>query len=172
MVGRAIKAVVVIFIVVLLCLLLFGNLGQLLQIAFRNPPAHFKDFAECKDDFVAVSTFLRSYYTENMYSGRVGFRFSDSKLVLWFSDSALSERKVVPVDFLDQQVSAMQSKQLAEGWIEENMIIFWKNETKYYGLLYSERPITSRISVGKWFHAMSMNKLDRYWYEIGVLDGR
>jgi hypothetical protein len=172
MVRRAIKAVAVILIVVLLYLLLFGNFGQLLQIALRNPPTHFKDFSEYKDDFATVSTFLRSYYTENAFPGRVRFRFSDSKLILWFTDSALSERKVIPVDFLDQHVSDVQSKKLVEGWIEENMIIFWEDETKYYGLLYSERPITSLISVGKWFESMSINKLDRYWYEIGVLDGR
>jgi hypothetical protein len=169
---RVVKFIAIILIVILLYALLFGNLGVFLSLAFPKTVTQFEDFAECKDDFMVLCTFLRSYYSENGCSGRVVFRFSEDSVVFRLAGSTLSDYKVISVDFLTGQIPAAQNKRLVEGWIEENMIIFWENETKYYGLLYSERPILSLISIKSWHSGLESNKLDRNWYEIGVLTGR
>lgn len=172
MAGRVFKVVVIILIAVLLYALLFGNLGKFLRIAFPKPTTCFEDFAECKDDFTALSTFLRSYYTDNGCSGRVVFRFLDDSVVFRLANSPLSDKTVVSVDFLTRHISTAQNKRLTEGWIEENMIIFWEDETKYYGLLYSKQPILPLISINSWHSSLDAIKLGRNWYEIGVLTGR
>lgn len=165
MLRHVLKAAAIILIVVLLYSLLFGKLNLFLSLLFDKPAARFEDFAEHQDSFMDLGVFLRSYYTENGYSGRIDFRFFDGALEFG--------GKVIFVEDLAPQISAAQNKKLAQGKIEEDMIVFLADdEAKPYGLLYSKRPIRSLITMNKRYRSgVDSIKLDRYWYEIGVVLG-
>lgn len=165
MLRHVLKVVAIVLIVVLLYSLLFGNLNLFLSLLFDKPAARFEDFAEYQKAFMDLGVFLRSYYAENGCSGKIDFRFSDGALEFG--------GKVIFVESLAPQISAAQNKKLAQGKIEEDMIVFLADdEAKPYGLLYSKRPIRSLITINKRYGSgLDSIKLDRHWYEIGVALG-
>ncbi len=54
-------------------------------------------------------------------------------------------------------------------WVTEDAVIFWRDETKYYGLVYSENPLSTiwDMKTG-WYEGVEYHRIDSNWYEIGV----
>ncbi len=121
----------------------------------------FENFADCKDDFETISDFLRSYFLDNACSALVLFDFQEGKI--------LRDGVVVSDGYLEE-TETIQNKGFSFVWVQEEYMIFWEDETKYYGVLFSENAKIAINSVKGWYAEMQSKKLDKNWYEIGVLD--
>jgi len=128
----------------------------------------FENFADCKNDFRAVSDFLRSYYDENGFSDKVVFDFEDSKIIQL--GATLMNRTVV-CEVLIGETTVIQNNGFTFAWVEADSVIFFEDETKHYGVLFSEkaRNVISSLD-DSWYEGIESKKLDKNWYEIGVLD--
>lgn len=123
--------------------------------------ARFENFADCKADFETVSNFLRSCYKDNAYSGSATFDFEDGNIL---KDGVVFSEQFV------KEIQTIQQNGFSYAWVEENYIIFWEDETRYYGVLFSENPKTALNSVKQWYDELKSKKLDKNWYEIGALN--
>lgn len=123
--------------------------------------AKFENFADCKADFETVSNFLRSYYMDQDYSGSATFEFIDGNI--WKDNLVVSEEYA-------EEIKTIQQNGFTYVWVEEEHIIFWQDETRYYGVLFSEEPKTALRSVKEWYDELKSKKLDKNWYEIGALN--
>ena len=123
--------------------------------------ARFKNFADCKADFETVSDFLCSYYVDQDYSGSATFEFIDGNI--WKDSLVVSEEYA-------EEIRTIQQNGFTYVWVEEDHIIFWQDETKAYGVLFSENPKAALETVKEWYDGLKSKKLDENWYEIGALD--
>lgn len=123
--------------------------------------AKFENFADCKADFETVSDFLRSYYMDYDYSGSATFDFEDGYI---------SKDGFVISEEYAEEVKTIQQNGFTYVWVEEEHIIFWQDESKYYGVLFSEDTKTALRSVKEWYDELKSKKLDKNWYEIGALN--
>ncbi len=141
---------------VLICMMILFSFS-----ACASSKVKFDDFAECKQDFETTSSFLRSYYVENGCSARVVFHFQDGKI--------LRDDAVVSDDY-SKETETILDNGFSFVWVEEDYMIFWEDETKYYGVLFSENAKSAIDSVEEWREGIKSKKLDKNWYEIGALD--
>ena len=129
--------------------------------ACASRKAKFENFADCKADFETVSNFLRSYYVDQDYSGSATFEFIDGNI--WKDSLVVSEEYA-------EEIKTIQQNGFTYVWVEEEHTIFWQDETKAYGVLFSEDPKAALRSVKEWYDELKSKKLDKNWYEIGALN--
>lgn len=144
----------------LLCVFMIATL-LLSFSACSLTKAKFENFADCKADFETVSNFLRSYYIDYDYSGSATFDFEDGNI---------SKDGFVISEEYAEEVKTIQQNGFTYVWVEEDHIIFWQDESKYYGVLFSEDTKTALRSVKEWYDELKSKKLDKNWYEIGALN--
>lgn len=121
----------------------------------------FENFTECKEDFETVSKFLRTYYIANA---------SNESVVFDFRDGNIAEGGTIVSDEYYDEIVTIVERGFSYAWVEEDYIIFWEDEMKKYGVLFSENPKTAIVSVKKWYKELQSRKLEKNWYEIGALD--
>ncbi len=73
----------------------------------------------------------------------------------------------------DEQNKALKTVKESFGrgclWVTENTVIFWRDETKYYGLVYSDNPLSAvREMKSDWFSSAEYHRINSNWYEVGV----
>lgn len=129
--------------------------------ACSGTKAKFENFADCKADFETVSNFLHSCYVDNHYSGSATFEFIDGDI--WKDSLVVSEEYA-------EELKTLQQNGFTYAWVEEDNIIFWQDETKAYGVLFSENSKAALETVKEWYDGLKSKKLDENWYEIGALD--
>ena len=73
----------------------------------------------------------------------------------------------------DDSVKAIYDKGFTYIEINDDCIIFWEDETGYYGVLWSANPqnaIDQKKEDARPYMNMKFKKLSNEWYEIGALD--
>ncbi len=142
----------ILFVLALLCIL---NLG-----GCNNKP-EFKDFAAYEEDFSQVRDFIATYNLQNGESPHIvdingEFLTVDGNEI---SDSSLSTA-----------VNRLHKKGFAYIEVNSDCLIFWDDETGYYGILWSENPREAiRRIVKESRPNMKRCKLSDEWYEVGAL---
>ncbi len=123
-----------------------------------------ENFREASSDFEAVAEVCLEYYKGNpSEDGRKTLSVCDGYIEDYTDGSTLTltgeqiksfERLKEDFDFL---------------WVTENTVIFWRDETKYYGLIYSDNPLSViREMKSDWYKAADYHRINSHWYEIGV----
>ncbi|MCH5191192.1 MAG: hypothetical protein J1F23_03415 [Oscillospiraceae bacterium] len=120
-----------------------------------------------KADFTAVAEFARSYYEEHRIddSDHIAIDFYDGTLRDLTNDTIIEDVS----DDIYESVGIISSE-FDFLWVNDTYVIFWEDETKYYGLLWSESTQKAISSVKEWYGEMDYHKLEANWYEIGALD--
>lgn len=123
----------------------------------------FDDFAEYEDDFSAVVRVVLAHQLQRDDASPFIVDLRDGYLTV--GDAVLSDESLVPA------VTNVQIKGFSYIEVGEDYMIFWENETGYYGVLWSERPahVIKRIS-GDSRPYLKSRKLAGKWYEVGALD--
>lgn len=146
------------------CMVIFLSMALLLSLCACNKEEN-DILKNNKIHFSSVAEFALSYYSENKNS-------SDEHITLVFDNGDITDgEKVLDItNELSASIKTVADSDFDYLWVAENYVIFWKDETKYYGLLWSESA-TDIIKTMKneWFSSIEHNKIDDDWYEIGVL---
>lgn len=98
-----------------------------------------------------------AYYTENNAS-------DNDRLTLSLSDSTWVGEEV------ENSVQSILNAGFDFIWVSDQYVIFWNNEMKTFGLLYSKKAknVISTMR-NNWYHTMEYAKIEKDWYEIGQL---
>lgn len=118
----------------------------------------FTDFNKYKSDLQSVVDYSMAYYTENNAS-------DNDHLTLSLSDSTWVGEEV------ENSVQSIMNAGFDFIWVSDQYVIFWNNEMKTFGLLYS-RKAKNVISTmrNSWYHPMEYAKIEKDWYEIRQLN--
>ena len=76
----------------------------------------------------------------------------------------------VIINLTEEEKKAIKSvdEEFSYLWVTNEYVIFWQDETKYYGLVYSEKPLTIiREMKNDWYDAVEYHRINSNWYEIG-----
>ena len=119
-----------------------------------------------KADFVALVEFARAYYDQHKSEGQ------DHITMDFYKDGLRDLSGDTMIENVPDKV--MESAEVVGSefdclWVNDLCVIFWEDETKYYGLLWSETPKEAIASVKEWYSDVRYHKLEDNWYEIGAL---
>lgn len=123
----------------------------------------FEDFQEYEDDFVAVKNFLVDYNRS---------RNDTSLLIVDIGSQFLSVKGTdISDSAIEDSVKAIRDKGFTYIEIDDDYVIFWEDETGYYGVLWSTNPKDCIKQMSKsTCPYLKSRKLTNEWYEIGALD--
>ena len=117
-----------------------------------------------------IKNFSREFYEDNiddLDSDYITLSFSsDGTVVCDQQDMTLSEVS----DEISQAVSLVRQK-FAYLHVYSDYVVFWEDETKYYGLLWSETPRLTIIRMQEEYYNFDKIKINSEWYVIGALYG-
>lgn len=123
----------------------------------------FENFHEYEDDFVLVKDFI----IESNFS-----RNDASPLIVDINSQFLTiDGDEISDHSIEDAVKAIYDKGFTYIEIHDDCVMFWEDETGYYGVLWSLNPkesINSIINDSRPY--MKSRKLAKEWYEVGALD--
>ena len=135
----------------------------ILGLSGCNTKADFDNFSDYEDDFDAVVQFVLEYVHQRnsvdaftVYIGDDNIKIDDT----FQSDEALSP-----------SIKKIREKGFTYIEVAQDYMIFWKNETGYYGVLWSDKPTEAISGIREISRPyMKSRKLSKEWYEVGALD--
>ena len=125
----------------------------------------FENFQEYEDDFVVVKNFLLDYRLTHNDSSR--FIVDIGSQFLSVNGTEISDSSIA------DSVKALHNKGFAYIEMDHDYVIFWEDETGYYGVLWSSNPqkaIRQKKEDARPYMRMKSKKIAKEWYEIGALD--
>lgn len=133
-------------------------------VVFKTSKPIFKDFDEYSNAFVAVRNFILE---NNSVESDV------QQLIVDLDESILylSQDKVENEETLLSAVKKLSDKDFSYVEVKKDYMIFWDDETGYYGVLWSSNPKPAIKCIVKEARPyMKSRKLSSEWYEVGELD--
>lgn len=126
------------------------------------------EFSVNRVHFEAVTDFARSYYAENYntLSGHATIEFHGGGLAEIVSYSKL-DIEGVP-DEVSAAVGIIEGVGYEYFWVSDSYVVFWKDDLKTCGLLWSASPMKAIKEMKTWYSEMKYHKLENEWYEIGT----
>ena len=125
--------------------------------------AQIENFDEASADYEAIAELCLGYYKENpSEEGRKTIDICDGYLEDYTNESTIKLN--------DEQKKASEAvrEKINFLWVTEDSVIFWRDETKYYGLVYSDRPLSViREMKADWYKGADYHRINSSWYEIG-----
>ena len=131
-------------------------------------PTENDEFSGNRACFEAVTDFARFYYAENYnaLSGHATIEFHGGGLAEIVSYSKF-DLEGVPDD-VSEAVGIIESIGFEYLWVSDSYVIYWKDDLKTYGLLWSASPMKTIKETETWYSGMKYHKLENEWYEIGT----
>ena len=125
----------------------------------------FENFQEYEADFNIIKNFLVDFNL-NRNDATPLIVDLDSQFLTIAGDE-------ISDSTIEDSVKAIYDKGFTYIEINEDCIIFWEDETGYYGVLWSANPqnaIDQKKEDARPYMNMKFKKLSNEWYEIGALD--
>ncbi len=148
---------VILFIVIFAFIFYFFIWGGKTQI---------ENFDYISHDYEIIANLSLEYYNE--------LSSKNKHITLFIHDDHIKDHtNNTTINLNDAQKDAIKSikEKFASCylWVTDESVIFWMDETKYYGLIYSEAPLSTVWDMKKdWYEAMEYHRINSRWYEIGV----
>lgn len=123
-------------------------------------------FDEISGDYEIIADASLGYFRE--------VSAENERITLLIYDNYLEDYTVGnTLTLTDEQNKALKTikKSLGGGclWVTEDTVIFWRDETKYFGLVYSDKPLSAvREMKSDWFSNAEYHRINSNWYEVGV----
>ena len=118
-----------------------------------------------KADFLALVEFARAYYDGHKSEEQ------DHIAIDFYNDGFRDLSSVTMIEDIPDEMyesAKVIGSEFDCLWVNDLYVIFWEDETKYYGLLWSETPKEAIASVKEWYSGVEYHKLENNWYEIGA----
>ena len=128
-----------------------------------NTKADFDNFSDYEDDFDAVVQFVLEYAHQRNAVDTFTVNIGDDHIKI--DDAFQSDEALSP------SIKKIREKGFTYIEVAQDYMIFWEDETGYYGVLWSDKPTEAISSIREDFRPhMKSRKLSKEWYEVGALD--
>lgn len=159
---KRIKSIVKTIAIIIIVILVFTY--PFLSWMIKGGKPRIKDFDEISHDYETIANLALEYYNK--------ISSTDEHITLSLYDDYIEDKdnnkRIVLNDKQKDAVKCVK-KRFGSFWVTEEAVIFWGDETKYYGLLYSKNPLSTIWDMKKdWYKGMEYHRINRKWYEIGA----
>ena len=128
-----------------------------------NTKADFDNFFDSEDDFDAVVQFVLEYVHQRNSVDAFTVDIGDDNIKI--DDTFQSD------EALTSSIKKIREKGFTYIEVAQDYMIFWEDETGYYGVLWAEKPTEEINSIREDSRPyMKSRKLSKEWYEVGALD--
>ena len=128
-----------------------------------NTKADFDNFSDYEDDFDAVVQFVLEYVHQWNSVDAFTVDIGDDNIKI--DDTFQSD------EALTSSIKKIREKGFTYIEVAQDYMIFWEDETGYYGVLWAEKPTEEINSIREDSRPyMKSRKLSKEWYEVGALD--
>ncbi len=127
--------------------------------------SNFNEFDDYKESLNAVAEKAIEYYNNNNDEDKLLLTLN--KYETW-ADSSL-ENHIDNISDISVNNLYLKNGYL---WVSSDYVIFWFDDLKTYGILYSKSASTQIKNIKEWYNNIEYNKLAENWYEIGQLNFR
>ena len=138
-------------------------LFYILGLSGCNTKADFDNFSDYEDDFDAVVQFILEYVHQRNSVDAFTVDIGDDNIKI--DDTFQSDEALSP------SIKKIREKGFTYIEVAQDYMIFWEDETSYYGVLWAEKPTEAISSIREDSRPyMKSRKLSKEWYEVGALD--
>lgn len=128
-----------------------------------NTKPDFDDFSDYEDDFEAVVQFVLEYVQQRNSVDTFTVNIGDDYIKI--DDAFQSDEALSP------SIKKIREKGFTYIEVALDYMIFWEDETGYYGVLWSDKPTEVISSIREDSRPyMKSRKLSKEWYEVGALN--
>ena len=132
-------------------------------LAGCNTKDDFDNFSDYEDDFDAVVQFVLEYAHQRNAVDTFTVNIGDDHIKI--DDAFQSDEALSP------SIKKIREKGFTYIEVAQDYMIFWEDETGYYGVLWSDKPTEAISSIREDFRPhMKSRKLSKEWYDVGALD--
>ncbi len=130
-----------------------------------------ENFDSISGDFEIIAKASMKYYNESSDKDeRITIGIFDDYLSVYNSDG-LDYDTIISLNEEEKTALKTLNSVFSSGylWVAEGYIVFWEDETKYYGLVYSEKPLSAILNMeSDWDREIEYHRINKNWYEIGA----
>ena len=157
---NALKGLLVILALILIvAILVLVPVGIYHYVTGGEP--EMKDFDDHSAVYETVAEAAMAYYESTETAERLTLFPQGDKLTLQSGEE-------IPLTEDQRQALGEISGRFHCLWVEEDYVILWGDETKKYGLLYADSPLSVIGDIREeWYSGMEYHRLNGDWYEIG-----
>lgn len=128
-----------------------------------NTKPDFDDFSDYEDDFEAVVQFVLEYVQQRNSVDTFTVNIGDDYIKI--DDAFQSDESLSP------SIKRIREKGFTYIEVAQDYMIFWEDETGYYGVLWSDKPTEAISGIRETSRPyMKSRKLSTEWYEVGAVD--
>lgn len=132
-------------------------------LAGCNTKADFDNFSDYEDDFDAVVQFVLEYVHQRNAVDTFTVDIGDDYIKI--DDTFQSDEALSPT------IKKIREKGFTYIEVAQDYMIFWEDETGYYGVLWSDKPTEAISGIRETSRPyMKSRELSKEWYEVGALD--
>ncbi len=159
-------------IITTIAILLTFIFGVVFSFFIWGGKPQIESFDDVSDDYEIIAKASIKYYNELSHKDeRITLLTYDDCMKVSDYKNVLAEDTIIY--FNEEEKSAIKTvnKEFSDGtlWVTEDYVIFWQDETKYYGLIYSKNPLSAIWDMkSDWYKSMEYHRINNYWYEIGA----
>ena len=135
-------------------------------LLFSKETLYIKDFESVSEDYLKITDRLFEYYSEENYSEKIILDIDKSTFEIIDGDKRINmndEEK----DSLKKICETSYKGHYNFIWVAENYIIFWEDETKAYGVIYTTNYEETKVEITRWYEGVQFRKIEEGWYELG-----
>lgn len=154
------KKIILIIISIILALIL----STVTYFYIWGGKPRIKNFDDISRDYETIAKLSLEYYNQSSHK--------DERITLVTYDDYLKDSDGNIINLTDEQIEALKTvnQRFDYGclWVTNNSVIFWRDETKYYGLVYSKNPLLTIWDIKTdWYDSVEYHRINSKWYEIG-----
>lgn len=150
---------VVIALILIVAILVLVPLGIYHYVVGGEP--EMEDFDDHARVYERVAEAATAYYESTETEERLTLLRQGDKLTLQSGEE-------IPLTEEQRKAVGEMSGRIGYLWVTEDYVILWGDETKKYGLLYADSPLSVIGDLREeWYSGMEYHRLNGDWYEIG-----
>lgn len=129
-----------------------------------------ENFNDVSANYETIANVAMKYYNElTDKDDRITLLTYNDHMKVSNYKNPLEDRVVVNLNEEEKSAIKTIDKEFDYMWVTKDYVIFWKDETKYYGLVYSENPLSTIWDMkSDWYESIEYHRIDSNWYEIGA----
>lgn len=134
--------------------------------SWYHPNLYIEDFELVSDDYEKIVAILYDYYDKENFTDDICVNIDNKDYVISYEDDT--------IDIGEDEKQSL--KEICETsypehydfvWVSENDVIFWKDETKTYGVMYTKDFEESENNIEEWYNGVEFKRINGKWYELG-----
>ncbi len=126
-----------------------------------------ENFNDVSANYETIANVAMKYYNESTDKDEhICLTIKEDYLL---DDSLFEDNMVINLNKEEKQAIKSVDEAFMCLWVTDEYVIFWEDETKYYGLVYSEKPLSTIWDMkSDWYESVEYHRIDSNWYEIGA----